>query len=50
MVQGDSMICIFVPRYKWQLLAWFSQNGIKVDAKMPKKQLYAIYFKVRGKR
>lgn len=37
----------WIPRYKWQLLAWFSQNGIDVPAKAKKRQLYAIYYGIR---
>lgn len=42
----------WVPQYKYQLLKWFKKHQPKWKQselrKMPKKRLYAIYFKERG--
>ena len=42
----------WVPEYKYQLLDWFKRNQPDWKQsdlrKMSKKQLYAIYFKIRG--
>ena len=35
------------PRYKWELLAWLTQNGYEELNGLNKKQLYAIYHRVR---
>ena len=43
----NSVIDYYRPKYKWELLAWLSQNGIDMPTKTPKKQLYAIFYRLR---
>jgi 3-methyladenine DNA glycosylase AlkD len=42
----------WIPKHKWQLVDWLADHYKEPKAKfnrMAKKQLYAIYFKTRGK-
>lgn len=39
----------YVPKYKWQLVAWMSQNFPGQSfSKWSKKRLYAAYFRLRA--
>lgn len=40
----------WVPPTKAALLKWFKDQGVVVNGKEPKKQLYAIYFSVRNRK
>lgn len=50
--KGDKMKTYYIPETKKELIDWLSNFYCRREAKwlkMPKKQLYAIYFSIRGK-
>lgn len=40
----------WIPKYKWELVAWFTLNMPSFNVKgWSKAKLYAVYFKLRDK-